>query len=82
MTDPSVCTAVDCHYLRDSAEICAKRGCPFADRREEAPEDPEPEDDGGVVVWRMRDDHPQGANRGARGLERADRARREAGGAA
>jgi hypothetical protein len=56
MTDTSICAAVQCHYLPDSAETCAMRMCPFADERREPPEDPEPEEEDDVLVWNMGDD--------------------------
>jgi hypothetical protein len=79
MTNPDPCT--NCHYLHDSATKCAERACPFVSQRQEADEDPEPEEEDDVLVWRMRGEHPQRAARGARGAVRPDRARREAGGA-
>jgi len=68
----------DCHYRPDPVQKCTARRCLFADRREELPEDPDREEDDGVVAWRMGASRPQRAAGGARGLERADRARREA----
>ena len=53
MTDPSLNPCENCHYSPDPVQKCAGRCCPFADRREEAPEAPEPEDDDGVLVWQM-----------------------------